>query len=166
MSTLLQFYRLQDTDSEGRRLDEMWQWPIESLEFCHDFIQWMFPLDEPSSVNADAPLVTAEDREAFRREPALREAMNRSLALFMHFLGLAITDDGRVVRGEHFDQRLGVWKHANHNWLRVTRVIKSLRLLGFEAEAQAFWRCLKELHQMDGYVSDHSFTYWRDAAEG
>jgi hypothetical protein len=48
----------------------------------------------------------------------------------------------------------------------MTRVLKSLRLLGFDEEAGAFWACLKALHEMEGLVSEHSFKYWSDAAEG
>jgi hypothetical protein len=165
MSQLLDFYRLEARDSEGRTLDEIWAWSDEVLEQCHDFIQWMFPLDEPSAFNADAPLVTQEDQAAFRREPQLQTAMRRSLSVFLAFLGLAVADDGRVIRTTNFNQRLAVWKYLNHNWLRITRVLKSLRLLGFENEASALWLCLKDLHEKDGFVSEDSFAYWRDAAE-
>jgi hypothetical protein len=72
MSKLLDFYHLTGRDSEGRRLDDIWTWSDEELEHCHDFIQWMFPLDAPSSVNADAPLVTEQDRAAFRDDKQLR----------------------------------------------------------------------------------------------
>lgn len=166
MSRLLNFYRLEERDSEGRMLQEIWAWDDDDLEHCHDFIQWMFPLDEPSALNADAPMVTKEDRAAFRSESQLQSAMRRSLSIFLVFLGLAITADGRVVPGAQFDRRLSLWKYPNHNWLRITRVLKSLRLLGFEKEAKMLWDCLKQLHENDGLVSDDSFSYWRDAVQG
>jgi hypothetical protein len=165
MSRLLDFYRLAKRDSERRKLDEIWGWSDDELEECHDFIQWMFPLDEPSAFNADAPLVTEEDRAAFRAEPQLQAAMRQSLSVFLAFLGLTITGDGRVIRADNFNQRLALWKYQNHNWLRITRVLKSLRLLGFESEANAFWACLKVLHEKDGFVSDDSFAYWKQASE-
>ena len=166
MSRLLDFYRHKSPDCQGRTLREIWSWNDEQLEHCHDFIQWMFPLDEPSSVNADAPLVSGEDRLAFQTEPQLQTAMRRSLSVFLAFLGLAMTEDGRVIRGQNFNRRIGIWKHSNHNWLRITRMLKSLRLLGLDKEARAVWLCLKELHEKDGLVSEHSFEYWRNAAEG
>jgi len=162
MSQLLEFYRLNATDSERRMLTDIWAWPHDDLEHHHDFIQWMFPLDEGSAFNADAPLVTDEDREAFGNESLLQAAMRRSLSVFLHFLGLAMID-GRVVKGENFEQRRAIWNHANHNWLRITRVLKSLRLLGFEKEAGALWNCLKALHENEGYVSEFSFEYWKRA---
>lgn len=147
-------------------LTEIWGWNHEQLEECHDFIQWLFPLNEPSAFNADAPLVAEQDRAAFRADSQLRNALRRSLALFLGFLGLKMTDGGRVVRGENFGRRRAVWSHANHNWLRITRVLKSLRLLGLEKEAAELWLCLKELHENEGLVSEDSFSYWQSAANG
>jgi hypothetical protein len=165
-SPLLDFYRLIGHDSEGRTLPEIWAWDDHRLEHVHDFIQWMFPLDEPSSVNADAPLVTREDRGAFESDLQLQSAMRRSFSVFLNFLGLAMNDDGRVVRGQDFAERSAIWKYSNHNWLRITRVIKSLRLLGFEKEAAAFWTCLKDLHENQRFVGETSFKYWAEAAKG
>jgi hypothetical protein len=167
MSTpLLDFYRGKKRDSEKRTLKEIWEWSDADLEYHHDFIQWMFPLVEPSMVNADAPLLTAEDQAAFRNKPELKAAMQKSLDVFLAFVGLIKTADGRVIRGENFIRRQSIWTHSNHNWLRITRVLKSLRLLGFEEEARAFWNCLEELHEKDGFVSENSFEYWKDAADG
>jgi hypothetical protein len=165
-SLILEFYRLHRPDSEGRMLEKIWQWDRERLEECHDFIQWMFPLDEPSSVNPDAPLLTKADRAAFDGNPALRAAMRRSLVVFLDFLGLELCGDGRVEKAAHFDERIALWKYTNHNWLRITRMLKSLRLVGLEAEAQQAWRCLRQLHDEDGYVSAHSFHYWQTAIDG
>jgi hypothetical protein len=162
-SPIREFYRLEKPDSEGRMLEEYWEWDTDTLEHRHDFIQWMFPLSEPSSVNSDAPLVTQEDQHAFRNEPLLRSSMVRSLKVFLNFLGLEMDHDGQVVRHEQFDLRIGVWNHPNHNWLRITRILKSLRLLGFDAEAKAMWKCLRELHE-EGFVSENSFRYWSEAA--
>ena len=165
-SRILDFYRLEKPDSEGRMLEEYWRWGQDQTEQCHDFIQWMFPLEAPSAVNPDAPLLTEEDEAAFRQEPLLRSSLRRSLGFFLNFLGLAISPDGRVDRNEKFHERIALWRTANHNWLRITRVLKSLRLLGCEDEARAVWKCLRNLHEEDGYVSENSFSYWREAAEG
>lgn len=46
--------------------------------------------------------------------------------------------------------------------LRATRVIKSLRLLGLDAEAAAFYKCLEGFQAR---VSGNTFEYWRAAAQ-
>jgi len=50
----------------------------------------------------------------------------------------------------------------DHNHLRITRIIRSLRILGLEAEAQAFYRALRETPSK---VSSTSKMYWQRAAE-
>jgi hypothetical protein len=50
-SRLLAFYRGQAPDDAGRWLKDIWEWDDEQLETTHDFIQWLFPLPEPSRFN-------------------------------------------------------------------------------------------------------------------
>jgi hypothetical protein len=66
MSRLLDFYRGQARDEDNRLLADLWAWSDADLEEVHDYIQWMFPLPEPSRFNLDAPLLTDDDIAAFR----------------------------------------------------------------------------------------------------
>ena len=91
MSPLLAFYRGAGPDAAGRTIDEIWAFDHRQLEMVHDFIQWLFPLPEPSRFNPDAPLLTAADMAAFRAAPALRARALRSLDLMLAFYGLART---------------------------------------------------------------------------
>src|SRR5205814_6608900 len=137
------FYRGEGTDAEGRRLDTVLAWDDDSLEAVHDFIQWLFPLPEPSRFNPDAPLLSPADVAAFRQDAQLRTNLRRSFERILPFLGLAETADGEVVEGPNFARRAAdVWDYPNHNWLRITRILRSLRLLGLEAESQALYRRL------------------------
>lgn len=165
MSRLTDFYRGQATDSEGRTLAELWAYSDHQLESIHDFIQWMFPLPTPSQFNPDAPLVTPSDIAEFQADPALRANLLRSLDVFLAFLGLRREDD-RVVVGPDLDRR-GIFRHSNHNWLRITRVLTSTRLLGLEAESRAFFACLKDLRDSGrAAVTADTFAYWEDGAGG
>jgi Opioid growth factor receptor (OGFr) conserved region len=136
MSRLVDFYSGQGTDAEGRSLDELLSWRDGRLEAVHDFIQWLFPLAEPSRFNPDAPLLTEEDVGAFRADPLLRDNLQRSFERLLTFLGLGRDPDGRIVEGPNFRSRAtDVWAARNHNWLRITRILRSLRLLGLEDQA-------------------------------
>src|SRR5262249_40737510 len=74
--------------------------------------------------------------------PHVRRA---SLAAADRFLGLAWSDGG-VVEGDNFAARVpDVWAGLNHNWLRLTRVLRSLKLLGLESEAEALHDWLEVL---------------------
>ncbi len=77
MSRLTDFYAGRGTDTEGRRLADLLAWDDDDLEQVHDFIQWLFPLPEPSRFNADAPLLTPDDIAAFHADAALRATWNK-----------------------------------------------------------------------------------------
>lgn len=162
MSQLVDFYLGEGRDSEGRYIHEIWDWDDGQLEWTHNFIQWLFPLKEQSNFNPDAPLLTSEDIVAFHKDGLLKHNVLRSFKTYANFLGLDLVE-GKVVKADWFENRLILWKVTNHNWLRITRVITSLTLLGLEHVADAFFQCLKKLHEEEGYVSENTFNYWREA---
>jgi hypothetical protein len=84
---LINFYRGSGRDSEGRTLDEILRWDYIQLELVHDFVQWLFPLPEPSQFNDDAPILTKDDILLFHRDPQLREYLIRSFAKMIGFYG-------------------------------------------------------------------------------
>jgi hypothetical protein len=165
MSQLIDFYRGEGTDAEGRRLDAILAWPDDDLEAVHDFIQWLFPLPEPSRFNPDAPLLTPEDVDAFRQDPILRANLRRSYGRFLSFLGLTEAEGGEVVEGPNFARRAAdVWEYPGHNWLRVTRVLRCLHLLGLDDEARALYRRLEDFHTRRRFpIGDDTFRCWTAA---
>ncbi len=165
MSQLLDFYRGEGTDAEGRSLHELWSWSNDELEQVHDFIQWMFPLREPSRFNPDAPLLTAADVAAFRSDAFLRSRLTKSFKRILVFLGLSLAEDGTVVEGPNFAERVPeIWAAPNHNWLRITRILKSLTALGLESEAQALFARLEDLYTKRRYpITADTYRYWKEA---
>jgi hypothetical protein len=165
MSQLLDFYRGTAADSEGRSLQDLWQWNDDDLEEVHDFIQWMFPLPEPSRFNPDAPLLTEADITAFRNDASLRSRLKQSFERILVFLGLSTAEDGIVVEGSNFSQRVPeIWASPNHNWLRITRILRSLSVLGLESEAKSLFRRLEALYSHRRFpITAETFQYWADA---
>ena len=70
-------------------LDTILSWDDGRLEAVHDYIQWLFPLDEPSRFNPSAPLLTAHDRAAFR-DPELAANLRRALDRMLAFYGFTL----------------------------------------------------------------------------
>jgi hypothetical protein len=165
VSRLIDFYRGTGTDSEGRRLDAILAWGDGRLEAVHDFIQWLFPLPEPSRFNPDAPLLTAEDIATFRQDAELRANLRRSFERILSFLGLAETGGGEIVEGSNFANRVpDVWEQPNHNWLRITRILRSLTLLGLGDEARALYLRLADFHARRRFpIDEETFQYWSSA---
>jgi hypothetical protein len=167
---LLRFYRLEDTDARGRTLAEIWTWDAGRLEAVHDYIQWLFPLPEPSAFNARAPILTDEAIAAFRADATLRERLLRSLTLMLAFYGLALATDGdgtpRIERAPDFATTSRRWlQPGDHNHLRLTRILGSLRRLGLEAHSRALQACLAAIaHEHPQAISVATLGYWQRAA--
>jgi hypothetical protein len=132
MSQVIEFYQGEGRDSEGRTLEEIWGMSDEELMHSHDVIQWLFQLNQESAFNPDAPILTSNDIVLFRLSPQLRENTLTSFHRFLAVLGLSF-GDGQVQETKD----VGLWAGPNHNWLRITRILRSSLLLGHEEEAKA-----------------------------
>ncbi|OAL56373.1 hypothetical protein IQ07DRAFT_5527 [Pyrenochaeta sp. DS3sAY3a] len=70
-----------------------------------------------------------------------------------------------IVRAPDWQKPFRNWAiRFDHNHLRMTRIIRSLRVLGLEAEASAFFKALEEVYNdPDININLRSMTYWRNA---
>jgi hypothetical protein len=173
-SWIIRFYEGEAPDDRGRSLEQIWRWPDEKLERVHDYIQWLFPLPEPSSFNPEAPTLDEETIREFRRRPELRAKLRSSFLRMLAFYGFELIEENplRVVPAESFAERSRNWlTPSNHNHLRITRILRSLRLAGLGDEAVAFFRCLAVLYEKESSspeprITEETFGYWRAAAGG
>jgi len=161
---LLDFYRGAAPDSAGRFLAEIWSWDDDRLEAVHNYIQWLFPLPEPSAFNPHAPLLDAADITTFHSDPLLQANLRRSFERMLRFFGL-MHAGGEIVDGPNLAARTAdVWDGANHNWLRITRVLRCLTLLGQGPEAAALFRWLEASHRQRRFPDlAASFPHWQAA---
>ena len=165
---LLDFYEGRGADHRGRMLSDVHRFSVEMLEHEHDFIQWLFPLRSPSPVNPEAPTVSERDLAQFRANDVLRIRLRQSFELMLDFYGLVLKNrDGNltVERADTFARRAESWlTPGNHNFLRITRVLKSLTILGQEDLARAFLECLTTI--FDDYrdiIGDRTWGFWSAA---
>lgn len=153
-------------DSRGRTLYDILRFNNEELEYYHDYIQILFPLPEGSPFNASAPIIDRATFQAFRSRKDLRDKFYLSFKRMVKFYGSAIASNGNVTLGSNWDQASRNWvKRFDHNHLRITRIIRSLRVLGLEDEAESFFQSLVKIYNDSGKISHRSLTYWTRAAE-
>ena len=141
---------LQDTgpDHRGRYLSDIWKFSDQQIETTHDFIQWVFPLDEPSTASPDAPVLEPGEIALIHKSSLAAHNLNVSANWFCAYL----------TRNDH-------WRVAHdHNHLRITRMIRSQRLLQGEMAANATRdRILKLAAPSKEEISETSFGYWKNA---
>lgn len=167
-SALVAFYRGEGCDHRGRSLSDIHEFDFYELEFNHDYIQWLFPLPERSGANASAPLLSNDDIDRFQSDESLKMRLLRSFELMLRFLGLEPADANdavSVIRAQDFDERRQVWLHAgNHNFLRISRILRSLTLLGCSRDAFAFLECLEDIYaENPETIGKTTVGYWRRA---
>ena len=162
---LLAFYRGHGGDDRGRRLHDILAQDDRWLESTHDYIQWLFPLREPSRVTPDAPLIDADVVQAFAGDEALRGRLQASLDRMLAFYGLH-RENGRIASSPQWPARRGNWfTQPTHNSLRITRILKSCVALGLRDEATLLLDALERLcaGEADCGVGETTLGYWRAA---
>lgn len=171
---ILSFYEGTGPDQSGRMLDDVLAFDFGRREAEHDYIQWLFPIPETSGANPFAPVLTEAATAEFRGRPELRERLRRSFLFMLQFFGLELNEGdavpGRgeasvklaVREGPEFGRRAGVWLYpGSHNFLRISRILRCLRLLGLEPEAAAFLAYLEDLQRRHPeLVPARTLQYW------
>ena len=166
--TIIEFYLGDGTDSLGRRIEDIWMWDYREIENVHNFIQWLFPLREVSSFNRSAPTLNAEVIETFNSSSELKNNLLKSFDMMLGFYGyrrMKDRDNTSIIKTESYNQRKMLWvTPGNHNFLRITRILKSMSALGQNEYALEFFYVLEELYQQNNKViGDDTFHYWKEA---
>ena len=158
---IVEFYRGERPNSGGAYLHEIMTWKDGALEMDHDWVQWVFPSNEPSMINGDAPTLTREEAFIFINDPNLQKKIKESFIRYLAFLGMKLEDDQVhliELEGVANSQR---WTIAfNHNMLRVTRVLKCLRLTGHDQYAISLHNALMSVRER---FSENTLGHWRRA---
>jgi hypothetical protein len=169
---IVPFYLGEKPDAEGRMIQQIWDWDYEDLECVHDYVQWLFPLPERSAYNSDAPVVDEEVIQAFRTNTQLRENLLKSFNRMLRFYGMQGGEDSSegnfvVTRSEEYLERKREWICImDHNYLRITRILKCLTVLRLESHAQAFYQYLSQIYQEESrHIGGETFQYWTNAVK-
>ncbi|MBA1157561.1 opioid growth factor receptor-related protein [Microvirga mediterraneensis] len=136
-------------DGRGRLVADVLGFSNDRLEEVHDYIQWLFPLPTRSAAQPGAPVLTQAEIDAIRADQAAQDNLARATERMLQFY--------RETRW---------WLTGyDHNHLRITRIIHSLRILAGPDEAQRFHEAILALNDAAGSpVNARSRTYWSDAA--
>lgn len=145
---ITEFLKGVGTDHMGRFITDIWEFNDRDIEHKHDFIQWLFPLNEPSMSVFGAPVLDKEDINTIISNEVARANITKSAEWYSDFLK----------RNEHWI------KSYDHNHLRITRTIKSLRLLVGGDEANKFRKELFfTLGDKINIIKPTAIDFWNNA---
>ncbi len=139
-----------EPDYKNRFLNDIWNFTDEDIEHTHDFIQLLFPLNEQSeSVFHGYCLNTKSSIINIKSNDLAKSNIVTSSKWFLNFLE----------RNTHWRRR------HDHNYLRITRIIKSLRLLVSDEEANKFYESFIELidESLRSKINLTTLSYWENA---
>jgi hypothetical protein len=135
-------------DGRGRLARDVLRLSDAELERIHDYIQWLFPLPTRSAAQPGAPVLSTEEIDAIRADSQALETLNRATDRMLQFY------------------RNTSWWRAwqDHNHLRITRIIHSLRLLAGPGAASHFHGAIMALlDTTSAEINPRSLRYWADA---
>jgi hypothetical protein len=150
MSKSGDFYLDSVTDDLGRCFDDYMAFTYHELESIHDYIQWMFPNEKPSEYNSDAPLLTNYDVMAFKHMPIVR---GRAIQSFEKIYKFYNSNNDWITR-------------CNHNYLRITRILKFLRAVELHDEMHEFFAFVVSKYVVEDDITLTALKFWTDAVRG
>lgn len=103
------------------------------LEHNHNYIQWLFPLQEPG-VNPHATPLHKKEIQEMKKDGRVTGNFLEAYKLMLGFYGLHLKNEGtgEVCRASNWEERYTNLNNHTHNNLRITRILKCLGELGFE----------------------------------
>jgi hypothetical protein len=163
---LIDFYTANDTDHKGRTWEDLIDFSNEKFESTHDFIQWLFPTITPSSYNEHAPVLSESTIEFLKHNRLFRARFEKSIERFFSFLGISIASYAPMtISIEHRP-----WMMAdNHNLLRISRVLESCRLFGFESIGWALFDALIKTVKTNPewyFIEPENLYHWYRSVSG
>jgi hypothetical protein len=171
MNNLIAFYNGDMVHPDGYTMDEILAMDDYWLEVKHNYIQWLFPLKQPSGAVPGSPIITDREVELFRANSELKRKLKLSFLRMLKFYGFTLPFDSDnhpfVIKAPNFDTRKSGWlTPQNHNFRRISRILESLTLLGLPEVASMFFAALRELYQDDSSVIGWTtYNYWEQAVE-
>ena len=135
-------------DHKGRMLSDIYNFSDKEIEATHDFIQIVFPLAEPSFWSSNKYFIESQQQiDSLSKNKNVKEAILQSASWYISFLK----------RNNH-------WKNVNdHNLKRITRMIKSVRLIVGDIEADNIKKEIISIKNIEKLVSLKSIKYWENA---
>ena len=143
---IMLFYGSDGKDHAGRTYEDILKFTNDKFDKCHDFVQWLFPLHEASRMTtAKVPIITEKEHEYFKKSELCKSMIRKSMLRFSKFL---------IETGPDF------WcKDGDHNLMRITRVIRSLRLFDPEGEAWLFHKWTSSVAE-EKNIDFKTLKYW------
>ncbi|XP_041367806.1 cylicin-1-like isoform X2 [Gigantopelta aegis] len=165
----LRFYQNKlESYPDGDYIDTIhkeWKGNYGLLERHHGYIQWLFPIRE-RGMNWHAQELQLHEAQAIQEDCKSLERVCKSYELMLDFYGMKLVDkeSGRLTRADNWEERFDHLNWSFHNYLRITRILKSLGELGYERYQAPFVEFILDeayvKERLNGRVLSSCTDYW------
>lgn len=176
MNDIIEFYynRKNANNKPNYNINTILEWDDYKLEKEHDWIQWVFPLPVKSKYNPKAPLLNYFDINVFKTDKILVKIVETAFLRILNFYGFTI-DPKTMLPKQYkplYRKKNGrvIGLYSTHNYLRITRILKFLNLIGMKYLSMLFFlaMCLAlksdpKLHKK--VVDSGALIYWINTQE-
>jgi hypothetical protein len=129
-SPIVRYFLGERVHPNGKTLHEILNLNASRIGDTSGVIQWIFPLTTPSSHVPGAPTLSPSELQLFRIEPKLRELYIIGVNRFLEQYGIAIHGSSGSIEPD-FNIEFN-WMHPSyHIFMPITRILRSMKLLGF-----------------------------------
>ena len=163
---ILKFYAGEFPNTNKLYFNDIVNFDNTRLERSHVFIQWLFPLPQASKAVPGSPVLTDEEIAIFNKSDELKANLYYAFLVMLSFYGLEINK--KIIKSVDYDTRANVWQYPHsHNYLRITRIIACLAILGLNNYSKMLYDCMIELYNEfpDDFTPDNK-VYWDAAVKG
>ena len=156
--TIIDFLEGKGTDYKGRTFHDILSCDDRVFEGCHDQIQQIFPLHEESRHAETYPVLTPATVKLAKGNKLILLNMTSAFVRFERFLAIG----GPQGENEDPDIQRKWCKYRNHNLLRITRAIRSLRFFELDVLSEILYKDAMKVADRLG-LDDFPKNKWRQA---
>ncbi|XP_070565597.1 opioid growth factor receptor-like [Ptychodera flava] len=125
-----------ESEPRGDYIDnihEYWWGVYDRLERHQGYIQWIFPIRE-KGMNYQSQELQLHEAEGIKSDKQAWARVLKSYEMMLDFYGMKLVDKekGTIQRAANWKERYSHLNRSTHNYLRITRILKSLGELGYE----------------------------------
>ena len=147
---LLRFFREEPDGAIPHSLSDIARFSDGEMERYHDFIQWIFPTMERSRYRPSAPVISPQFADHLGSDECALKGYCKGCKRYLHYMGFDCNGHSQIVE---LSDGIPFWKLPGHNYLRMTRMLNSLRQTGHP-------ECSKRLYCTMMAVLDKSPKHW------
>lgn len=136
---------------------------LEADQVLHSIENASERKDQGDGTNSLAYAFNEEEIKIFRNCPIIKQNLIQSFISMLAFWGFVLSYGVNgapcIMKANDYPARINNVKSNPHNYLRITRVILCLKLVGLYDYLFAFFRALIKSYE-EGYITSHSMKYY------